>query len=113
MFKMSQSQTYFWPVALNMPASGGKYEKSTFDVEYLRLPQSRILEMRATGEQGLITDAEVCREIVKGWKGILDESGDEMPFSETNLSGLLDVALVAGAIVKAYFESMSGIKQKN
>lgn len=112
MFVLSQSQSYSWPVTVELPTSGGKFEKSTFDAEFKRVSQSRIKEIQKQIEANEITDSDFCRDVLVGWKGIQDESG-EIPFSEGARDRLIDVALVAGAIVKAFFTSLAGGKLKN
>jgi hypothetical protein len=41
-FKLATSPVYFWPVSVSLPTDGGKFEKSTFDAQFKRIPQSRI-----------------------------------------------------------------------
>jgi hypothetical protein len=113
MFVLSQSQSYFWPVEIEMPVSGGKFEKSTFDAEFKRLAQSRIKEILKQLGESDYGDSDLCKEVLVGWKGILDENKAEVPFSESARDQLLDVAVVAGCIVKAFFASLNGAKRKN
>ena len=45
-FVLKQSDTYTWPITLvDVPVDGGKREKHTFDGEFKRLPQSRLLRL--------------------------------------------------------------------
>lgn len=113
MFVIKQSQSYFWPVEVMFPVSGGKHDKQTFDVEFKRISQSRIKEIGKQIDAGEIADADLCKEIVTGWKGVTDEKSEEMPFSSGALEGLLDIPLVGAAIVTAWFESLSTAKRKN
>ena len=48
-----------------------------------------------------------------GWDGVNDDSGDAVPFSERSRDQLLDVPLVASAVVLAWLGSLTGIKRKN
>lgn len=113
MFVLSQSQSYSWPVTVELPSSGGKFEKSTFDAEFKRLSQSRIKEIQKQISTDEISDADFCKEVLVGWKGIHDDNGKEIPFSEGARDRLIDVALVAGSICKAFFISLAGAKTKN
>lgn len=111
MFKIAQSQTYKWPVSFQTPTDGQKYETQTFDAEFKRIPQSRLQEIAKAGDA--ITSEDVVREVLVGWKGILDDSG-EVPFSVSALENLLEVPLLTSAIVNAFFDSISGAaKRKN
>jgi hypothetical protein len=113
MFKMSQSETYTWPTKVESPISGGKSESQQFDVEFKRLPQSRINEVKKSAMEGTIHDLEFCQEIMVGWKDVFDENGKEVPFSATSRDKFLDIANVAKSIVRAFFESLDGAKIKN
>lgn len=113
MFKISQTQSYAWPVTVQIPIDGGKYEKQTFDVLFQRLPQSRIKEIGAKIEAGELTDKDLCKEVVTGWKGVHDENGEELPYSIKARDQLLDVAMMEGTIAVAFFESIAGAKRKN
>ena len=124
-FVLKQSDTYTWPVTFDIPVDGGRHEKQTFDAELKRLPQSRIIEIqdavqkRLTAIQrdedtdGLITDQEIANEILVGWSGILDDKGEDVPFSEKAKAQLMDVPTVTASIVTAYFSSLQGAKRKN
>ena len=124
-FVLSQSQSYSWPVVLRLPADGGKREKSTFDAVFKRLPQSRINEIQQLVQQRLkaaehnedldngVTDQSIADELLVGWTGVVDADGDEVPFTEAAKAQLLDVPMVAGALIGAYFESLVEQKRKN
>lgn len=112
MFKIVQNPTYTWPVTVEFPADGGRVEKATFDIEFKRLTQTRLNEIRDAIEKGTITDADLAREAIVGWSGITDENGP-VPYSEAARDQLLDIPLVAGAIVMAMFGSIAGAKRKN
>lgn len=107
-----------------MPVDGGKRQKQTFDAEFKRLPQSRIAEIQATAQKLVkanqagqdiegINDVSVADEILVGWSGIVDEEGQDVPFSEGVKAQLLEVPLLAAALIQSYFESLTDQKIKN
>jgi hypothetical protein len=108
-FTISQSDTYTQAVSVLIP---GAKTKNVFDVEFKRLSQSEIDSMLSRIREGELSDAEFCHEVMVGWKGVADESG-ELVFSVSNLNALLDVFPVARAIVETYFGGITGAKQKN
>lgn len=110
MFVLSKNGSYSWPVSHDVPVSGGKFEKQTFDAEFKRMSQSRFKELM-DGEKS--SDNEFCREVITGWKGIKDDKGEEVPFSQEALEDLLEVPQLAKNIVFAYMDSISGSKVKN
>jgi hypothetical protein len=124
-FVLKQKDSYTWPVPLLLPGDGGRREKSTFDAEFKRLPQSRLSEIgkavRASelalkkGEEpeNEIDAHALAREMLIGWSGITDDNGKEVPFSESALAQLLDMPSVAAQIVRAFYESYEDAKRKN
>jgi hypothetical protein len=124
-FVLKQSATYSWPVPFKVPTDGGKYEKQTFDAEFKRLPQSRINEIQTevqarirSAEKGEafesdISDISIADEVLAGWTGVVDDEGEEVPFSATSKAQLLNIPGLAGSIIEAYFESVAGKKLKN
>ena len=107
-----------------MPVDGGKRQKQTFDAEFKRLPQSRIAEIQATAQKLVkaaekgetiegISDVSVADEVLIGWSGIVDEDGQEVPYSEGMKAHLLEVPLMAAALIQSFFESLTDQKIKN
>lgn len=113
MFKISQSDSYKWPVSVEFPVDGGKTEKQSFDGEFKRLSQTRIEEIRKQIEDGGITDRDFAKEVLIGWDGIIDGQGESVPFAEASRNTLLDVPLVSSAIVLAFMNSLAGVRRKN
>ena len=121
-FVLKQSATYKWPVTIVIPIDGGQKERHTFDGEFKRLPQTRVnelvtqlqLQQRPDIDPDQILPAQdAAREILVGWSGIQDESGEEIPFSETALNQLLEMQMVAAQIILAWFNSLEVAKRKN
>ena len=113
MFVLSQSETYNWPVPVEFPVDGGRFEKQTFDAEFRRLTQPRIREIWDAIQTGEIDDDGLCAEVLVGWTGIKDADGSDVPFSETAKANLLKMPLVSGAIVSAWLDSLAKGKRKN
>lgn len=113
MFVISQKATYTWPVQVEFPTDGGKTDRQTFDAEFKRMTQTRINEIRALIEKGETTDNDLAREVLVGWEGVNDDGGNAVPFSERSRDQLLDIPLVAAAVVMAWLGSLAGVKRKN
>ena len=120
-FVLSKSDTYDWPVRITLATDGGKRTVETLDVNFRRLPQSRITELvkqASAAELGrdddvVMDDREAAREIIAGWDGVVDDAGKPVPYSEAALVQLLEIPTVAGQIVTAWFESLKEGKRKN
>jgi hypothetical protein len=112
MFKLNQSATFYWPVEVQVPVDGGKFEKQTFDAQFKRVSQTRLQEMREAIERNEVTDAGFVADVMVGWRGVTDE-GQELPFSPTTLEQLLNVPSMAASIVLAFIKAHSGVARKN
>ena len=124
-FVLKQSDTYSWPVSFDVPADGGRFIKQTFDAEFKRPTQARIVEIQEAvmkrlraiqndeDTDGLITDLEIADEILVGWSGIDDGEGAEVPYSQKAKEQVLNVPAVSASIVEAFFDSLKGAKRKN
>src|SRR5687768_16432291 len=103
MVVISQSPTYTWPVRVQVPKDGGNYDEQTFEAQFKRLSQSRIKEIREQILAESITDHHLASEVLLGWRDVKDAKGADVPFSVTTRDELLDVPLVAAAIVTGFF----------
>lgn len=123
-FVLKQSDSYRWPVSFKLPTDGGKREKQSFEAEFKRLPQSRIMEIQTQAQRLIkaaedgeqmegISDLSVADEVLVGWSGIVDEDGEEVPFSKANKAALLEVPMLAASLIQSYFESLVEEKRKN
>lgn len=113
MFKIAQSPDYFWPVAFTYPGENGKVEKANFDARFKRISQSRIAEIQNQIKEGSFDEGSILKEIVVGWRGVVDDAGEEIPFSITALDKLLDVPMLGTHIAEAFMASLSGAQRKN
>lgn len=105
MFKLSQANTFFWPVSISIPVDGGTFKTETFDIEFRRVKRSELESL--TKEN---TEDSFIKAIVVGWKGITDGESEAV-FSVSNLEKLLDFPGVPGAISNAFFEALTGQKK--
>ncbi len=112
-FVLSQSTSYLWPVTVQFPVDHGRFEKQTFDAEFKRLPQSRIDQVIERSDNVSVNDTDFAREVLLGWVGVQDDKKQDIPFSVEAANRLLELPLVAGAIVQAFFASLTGAKTKN
>lgn len=110
---------YYCAVSVEQPNQEGVIESFSFDGGFRNLEQPRIKEIMRevverskaigdgdTSEEGL-TDETLAAELLGGWRGIVDPTGAEIPYSEDAKDKLLRKRGVAGAIVVAWFESIT------
>jgi hypothetical protein len=116
MFKIKQTNTFLWTVRVSVPTSGGRHEIHTFDLEFRRLTQSELTTLAENIQNEQQTALEIVRDIVVGWPSgaIVDDDGP-VPYSDSALQQLLEVPMVAGAILTAFLDAYNGqaAKRKN
>ena len=120
---LKQKEPYSWPVKITLPTDGGKRATESFTGIFAWLNQSRIEEIRRTvrmQSMGLadpdhqeIDDISAAKEVLVGWADVIDDEGDEVPFSDRALDQLLQIPTVAGQIVKQWQQSLEAAKKGN
>ena len=123
-FVLKSSSSYTWPVTFYQPENGTRKEQS-FDAQFKQLPQTRINEIQVLvqkrvksiqeGEEDTsgITDQSIANEVLVGWVGIEDGEGAPVPFSNKTKKQILDIPMLASAIIESYFDSLVEAKAKN
>lgn len=127
-FVLDQSGTYSWPVAYELPVDGGRHRRVTFEVVFRRVEQQRVEQILAAQQQLIqlaqrgedISDRlsigrEHAAEVMAGWSGVKakDDSTEDLEFTPANREAFLQVPGMAGAVLKAFGESLQLGKEKN
>ena len=123
-FVYKDLNSYGWPVEFYQPENGTR-KKQSFTARFKELKQTRINEIQVLvqkrvkaiqeGEEDKsgITDQSIADEVLVGWDGIEDGEGNPVPFSNKSKKQVLEVPMLASAIIEAYFNSLVEGKQKN
>jgi hypothetical protein len=113
MFKIATNPTYTTVVKVDMLADKGKTVQNVFSAIFKRLSQSELDNVMERLGSKELSDSGLIEEIMVGWDGVTDESGEPLEFNDTNLAALLDVFPVRPTLVKTFFTSIAGAKAKN
>ena len=123
-FVLKSSSSYSWPVTIKTPDNGARKEE-TFDARFKRLPQSRINEIQVLvqkrvkaiqdGEEDTsgVTDQSIADEVLCGWDEVNDGEGEPVPFNAKTKKEILEIPMLASAIIEAYFDSLVETKKGN
>lgn len=103
MFRVSQKESYKWPVVVQEP-NNGAFTESRFTAEFKILPQARLDSVAAGREE----NADLADEVLLGWDGVVDRDGNPLLFSEETKAIVLDIPYAKMAIVRAFFSSIAG-----
>jgi len=107
MFSIAQKDHFTYPVKVEIVADGGKRHSYGFDATFRRLSREEFLTVTKRAQAAELDDAELIRDVLLGWKGIEDEKGEPLPYSEEAREALLDVWPVLPALVNAFIEAHS------
>lgn len=118
---LKDSDSYTWPIVYRQPVSGGRREKQEFEAEFQRLPQSRINAIQELAQKRIdndpdatdISDVSIADEVLVGWEGIVDGDGEPIGYSKSTKAQLLELPMMAGTLIEAYFTSLVEEKRKN
>ena len=106
-FVLKKVASYKWPVKVEIPVDGGKFETQTFDAIFKKMSRSSFNDLVDKGDDALVG------EILLGWEGINDDAGKPVPFTEKNKQQLCDDPYVLRALIQAYADSLTGVTAKN
>lgn len=112
MFKITQAPQYIWPVKVDIPADGGKFTTATCRAKFNVLPQSRIDEYLAA--RNADAERELLVEAVAELFDLGDEQGQAVAYTDEVKLQLLEKPYFRTALVRAFFESITGsARRKN
>ena len=113
MFNIDLTDSYTFPIVVEIASDGGRYDKLTFDATFKRFEADEVAEIMRQIRDGETTDKEVGSKILVGWKGIVDKSGQAVPFSEGAREVVFNKIGVLPAVIRTWAESLRGVKAKN
>lgn len=110
-FRLGLPANFWWTVRVPVPVDGD-YQVAELDVLFEPKGQDRIDQMRGLAplpDGQVLTEAAICREVVKGWKRLQAEDGQDVPFSPQALEQALAAPLLRASMVATYLAAMTGM----
>lgn len=104
MFRLDTSPTFEAPVRWEaMAPTGCQRVVHEFTGVFARLTDDEIRALSADIETQGLGDRAVARRLLRGWReDVTDPAGNALPFTEQNLTAVLNTAGVSTAIVHAW-----------
>lgn len=106
-FVRKKSSTFKWPVTVEFPVDGGRFETESFDAVFKRVGRAEFTKLVDKG------DTDLIEAVLEGWEGVKDESENDIPFTKAALKDQMDDPCFTKAVIKAYLETLEGAKAKN
>jgi hypothetical protein len=118
MFKLRKEIDVWWPVVIPVPSDGGTFAKHKIECQF-RIGGKAALEgaiedetaaMLAAATDGAVQKGDALAERLVGLRGVQDEQGEEIAFSDELRESLLGIPYARSAIFSAYVEACTGRK---
>lgn len=108
-FKLTQTPKFKTLVTVRIANESGGFDKSTFIAEFKRPSASELKNLR----EAQPNNDEVVRKYLVGWEMKDADSGDDVPFNDSNLDAMLAITSAPLATALAFFEANGGARSKN
>lgn len=111
MFQFASQKQVLWPVTISSPSADGSGTIDSIEIKVF-------FELMTRSEARVIQDdidqaQHVLPNKIKGWEGIVNGDGSALPFTEDNLSAILDVPYIERAIAIGLIQASNGAPAKN
>lgn len=114
MFVIFKSDTYRYPVSFTTPSEDGSgHEENSFTAVFKRLSEDELQKYAERAVKGKINDREFAKDVLVGWEGVADESGNPVPFTAPMRDRLLNIIGFGRAISRAFYASLEDAPRKN
>lgn len=116
-FVLAGNDRYWWPIDVRVPdpENPGKFLVQRFEMQFEPLEQDDVLKQDAILEgitdpqERVQHDREQLRKICKNWrKGPVDQSGNQIPFTEENFNAALQKTWFRMAVYTGLNDSQLG-----
>lgn len=102
MLKIGQSESFWYPVKVTILSEDGQSSSHEFEAKFKRLDREALSRAMATPD-----DLALLRENLLGWRSVVDDDGNPLPFTDDNREALLNLWPVLPALAKAFVEAHS------
>ena len=113
MFKIAASPDYWAKVEVPFRTESGKEQIQKFECKFRRVTQAELEEFMEQGRAGRLRDAAVLDQVWLDWRGVADESGEDLPFNGSNRERLCQIVPVQACVVKAFFDTIGTARLGN
>jgi hypothetical protein len=125
MFVVTSKPTFVAPVAVNIPADGGKFTKVKFSVVFKALDKEEVDDLlnrirqsakaaREDADVLPLKDREVLDELLVGFgTDLVEEDRTPMEFNQANVDRLCRIYPLEAAMVKSFFDNYVNGPAKN
>lgn len=103
MLKIGQSDAFWYPAKVSILNEDGQTENFEFEAKFKRLGREALDGITKT----YADDVALMRDVLVGWRGVVDENGDPLPFTDENREAVLNLWPVQPALSRAFKDAHS------
>lgn len=110
-FVLAAPKDFWWEVQIPI-AVDNTYQRFKLDLLFAALEQAEIDKFEGKGladNETAPTNDEICHRVVRGWRNLPDEQGNQVLFSPDALRQLLRVPMARESIVAHYLVASKGL----
>lgn len=115
MFAVTKKRLFWWPVTVRIPHpdKAGAFEAHSFEMQFEAMSLERAREIDAgtaslSGGASEVRPFAFLREVCRGWRDVVDEAGESVPFTPEAFGAQLQFGWFSTAVFEAYQEAVSG-----
>ena len=109
MFTLAIDPTYPHRVTGTLPG-GTAFD---FEAHFRRLSPAQVDAIARRAQARELQDVDLAREVLAGWSEVCNPPGVPAPFSPESLESALAIFGFAPAVVRGWYESLGGAREKN
>jgi len=106
-FKLTQTPTFSAKLTINTANDKGGWDRSTMMVSFHRATTDELKELSG------LTGAELLTRKLSGWRELVDDSGNDVPFNPENLDAFLRLPEAVTAAATAFWHGVHKANEKN
>lgn len=106
--KLALKPTFTTKVEVDIANDKGGMDRQVFFITFERADVEKAAELAA-----LPLNADVIRSQIRGWRDILTDDGQQLPFTAENLDAFLSLPPVILPTARAFWAGNNGAKQGN
>ena len=112
MFKFEKNPTFTWPVKVQVPIDGGKFEEHVFTARWQLQEAAALRKFQAEHPEG--GAAALLEKALKSWSDVQETDGTPIEFTPENVKRLADAPHVRSALITSYWDAADGgLRTKN
>lgn len=112
-FKLALRPDYETDVKIEFPVEGGRMESAEFRARFRRLSQPQLESLRERVTKGDLSDRGMLQEVLLALPGVQDEQGAQIADTREALDRALDVYPMQPTLIRAFYASLGGAREKN